>query len=92
MLRCFPLNWKPTEKTKDGRLAHTARCATVAQHHAATTAFLAGLAQAAGHAGPWTLAWHVLLPDGAIAAPMLSGGESVLDVVDGLLPVRPAAA
>ncbi len=52
-----------------------------AQHHAAITAFLAGLAEAAGHAEPRMLARQILLVlDGAIAALMVSGDESVLDV------------
>ena len=52
-----------------------------AQHHAAIIAFLAGLAQAAGYAEPRMLARQVLLLlDGAIAALMVSGDESVLDV------------
>ena len=43
--------------------------------------FLAGLAQAAGHAEPRMLARQILLLlDGAIAALMVSGDESVLDV------------
>lgn len=52
-----------------------------ARHHAEIIAFLAGLAQAAGHAEPRMLARQVLLLlDGAIAALMVSGDESVLDV------------
>ena len=52
-----------------------------AQHHAAIIAFLAGLAQAAGYAEPRMLARQILLLlDGAIAALMVSGDESVLDV------------
>ena len=52
-----------------------------AQHHAAIIAFLAGLAQAAGYVEPRMLARQILLVlDGAIAALMVSGDESVLDV------------
>ena len=52
-----------------------------AQHHAAIIAFLAGLAEAAGHAEPRMVARQILLVlDGAIAALMVSGDESVLDV------------
>ena len=52
-----------------------------AQHHGAIIAFFAGLAQAAGHAEPRMLARQILLLlDGAIAALMVSGDESVLDV------------
>ena len=52
-----------------------------AQHHAAVIAFVAGLAQAAGHAEPRMLARQILLLlDGAIAALMVSGDEGVLDV------------
>ena len=52
-----------------------------AQHHAAIIAFLAGRAQAAGHTEPRMLARQILLLlDGAIAALMVSGDESVLDV------------
>ena len=51
------------------------------QHHAAIIAFLAGLAEAAGHAEPRMVARQILLVlDGAIAALMVSGDESVLDV------------
>lgn len=52
-----------------------------AQHHAAIIAFLAELAEAAGHAEPRMLARQILLLlDGAIAALMVSGDKSVLDV------------
>lgn len=52
-----------------------------AQHHAAIIAFLAGLAQAAGHGDPRMMARQILLVlDGAIAALMVSGDDSVLDV------------
>ncbi len=51
------------------------------QHHAAIIAVLAGLAQAAGHAEPRMMARQILLVlDGAIAALMVSGDDSVLDV------------
>ncbi len=51
------------------------------QHHAAIIVFLAGLAQAAGHAEPRMMARQILLVlDGAIAALMVSGDDSVLDV------------
>ncbi len=52
-----------------------------ARHHAAIIVFLAGLAEAAGYAEPRMMARQVLLVlDGAIAALMVSGDESVLDV------------
>lgn len=51
-----------------------------AQHHAAIIAFLAGLAEAAGYSEPRMVARQILLLlDGAIAALMVSGDESVLD-------------
>ena len=52
-----------------------------AEHHAAVRAFLRDLAAAAGYAEPDLLARQVLLViDGAIAALMVSGDPSVLDI------------